>query len=297
MSDAMIEIHGLRKRFGKQQVLDGVDLTVPAGSIFGFLGLNGAGKTTTISILLGLMNANEGSCCVAGVDPEKDPVEVRRRIGYMAENQTMYGWMRVREIIDWCGGFYPTWETDFAMDLCRQMGLAGDAKVGTLSKGQSSKLSLILALAHRPKLVILDDPVLGLDPLARRDFLRDVIGQLQARDVTVFFSSHLLYEIEPICDYVAILHQGKIVACDTVDTLRERVRCVELHRPDAATLRNVPTLLDVRVEGNRTLATVADYGAARESLTSLGANGSADSGLNLDEIFEAYVAGRKEVAA
>ncbi len=297
MSDPMIEIHGLRKRFGKQQVLDGVDLSVPQGSIFGFLGLNGAGKTTTISILLGLMKADEGSCSVAGVDPVKDAVEVRRRIGYMAENQTMYGWMRVQEIIDWCGGFYPTWDRAFALELCKQMSLAADAKVGTLSKGQSSKLSLLLALAHRPKLVILDDPALGLDPLARRDFLRDVIGQLQARDVTVFFSSHLLYEIEPICDYVAILHQGKIVACDTVDVLRERVRRVELQSKDIGGLRDVPTLLDVRVEGDRAFATVADFGAARESLERLSRNGSPDTGLNLDEIFEAYVAGRKEFAA
>jgi ABC-2 type transport system ATP-binding protein len=296
MPDAMIEIHGLRKRFGTKTVLDGVDLNVPPGSIFGFLGLNGAGKTTTISILLGLLKADGGSCSVAGVDPAKDSVEVRRRIGYMAENQTMYGWMTVQEIIDWCGGFYPTWDRDIAKELCQQMSLTADAKVGTLSKGQSSKLSLLLALAHRPKLVILDDPVLGLDPLARRDFLRDVISQLQARDVTVFFSSHLLYEIEPICDRVAILHQGKIVACDAVDALRERVRRVELSPKDPASLRNVPTLLDVRIEGERAWATVSDYAMAREPLERLSRNGTVVSGLNLDEIFEAYVAGRKEVA-
>jgi ABC-2 type transport system ATP-binding protein len=297
MSEAIIDICGLHKRFGAKTVLDGVDLQVPRGSIFGFLGLNGAGKTTTISILLGLLKPDRGECMVSGVDPARDSVEVRRRVGYMAENQIMYAWMRVREIIDWCGGFYPTWDAKLAESLREQMGLSSDAKVGTLSKGQSSKLALILALAHRPELVILDDPALGLDPLARRDFLRDVIGQLQAREVTVFFSSHLLYEIEPICDRVAILQNGRIVACDTVDTLRERVRRVELPLTDAAKLREVPWLLDVRTEGDRTFVTVADFEAAREPLDRLSRNGMPATSLNLDEIFEAYVAGRKEAVA
>lgn len=199
MSELMIEIRGLSKSFGRTRVLDGVDLTVPRGSVFGFLGLNGAGKSTTIRILLGLLRADGGSCRVAGTNPLHEPIATRRRVGYMAENQTMYAWMKVAEMSAWCGRFYPSWDAGLAEALRRQMGLAADAKIGTLSKGQTSKLALLLALAHRPELVILDDPVLGLDPLARRDFLREVIGQLQARDVTVFFSSHLLYEIEPVC--------------------------------------------------------------------------------------------------
>src|SRR5262249_55116592 len=121
----------------------------------------------------------------------------------------------------------PTWDARLADELRESMKLAADAKVGALSKGQSSKLALLLALAHKPELVVLDDPALGLDPLARRDFLRDVIGQLQGRGVTVFFSSHLLYEIEPICDRVAILHDGRIVVSEGVDALRSRVKRVE----------------------------------------------------------------------
>ncbi len=233
MSEPMIEIRGLSKSFGRCRVLDGVDLTVPRGAVFGFLGLNGAGKSTTIRILLGLLRPDGGACRVAVTDPLHEPIATRRRVGYMAENQTMYAWMKVGEIIAWCGRFYPNWDAGLAEELRGQMGLAADAKVGTLSKGQTSKLALLLALAHRPELVILDDPVLGLDPLARRDFLRDVIGQLQARDVTVFFSSHLLYEIEPICDHVAILHGGRIVVSEPVEALRTRVKRVEL-RPRGA---------------------------------------------------------------
>jgi ABC-2 type transport system ATP-binding protein len=314
----VIEIAGLRKSFGRKTVLAGVDLRVPRGAVFGFLGLNGAGKTTLIQILLGLARADGGQCRVLGLDPARQGVEIRRRVGYMAENQAMYGWMRVREIIDWAGRFHPTWDRALADGLRQQMELAANAKVGTLSKGQTSKLALLLALAHRPEFVILDDPVLGLDPLARRDFLRDVVGQLQARDVTVFFSSHLLYEIEPICDYVAILHDGHIVAADTVDALRARVKRVELrapaveahapttaerapaaaaHAPTLERLRTLPTLLDVHREGEHWSVTVADIAAARPALQQLGANGMVTQDLNLDEIFEAYVAGRTELPA
>jgi ABC-2 type transport system ATP-binding protein len=297
MTDAVIDISGLTKSFGRKHVLDGVELSVPKGTVYGFLGLNGAGKTTTIRVLLGLLRPDGGTCRVAGTDPVRDPVETRRRVGYMAENQAMYGWMRVREIIAWCGRFYPTWDTQLAEELREQMSLAGDQKVGALSKGQTSKLALLLALAHRPELVILDDPVLGLDPLARRDFLREVIGQLQAREVTVFFSSHLLYEIEPICDRVAILHGGRIIASESVDALRERVKRVELRLRAGARIEGVPTLLDARPEGERWSLVVGDIEEARRPLEEVSSNGIATDDLNLDEIFEAYVAGRKEQPA
>jgi ABC-2 type transport system ATP-binding protein len=297
MAEPMIAIAGLSKAFGANQVLRGVDLIVPRGAVCGFLGLNGAGKSTTIHILLGLLRPDAGHCQVVQLDPTQDPVETRRRVGYMAENQTMYGWMRVRELITWCGRFYPTWDVGLADELRRQMTLAADAKVGTLSKGQTSKLALLLALAHRPELVILDDPVLGLDPLARRDFLRDVIGQLQSREVTVFFSSHLLYEIEPICDHVAILHGGRIVVSEPVDTLRERVKRVEFRPREPLRLADIPGVLDVQRDGEHWSLVTADIAAAQGPLQQASSNGLATIDLNLDEIFEAYVAGRTEVPA
>jgi ABC-2 type transport system ATP-binding protein len=297
MPEPMIEIAELAKAFGTNQVLQGVDLVVPRGAVCGFLGLNGAGKSTTIHILLGLLRPDAGRCRVVGLDPTQEPVETRRRVGYMAENQTMYGWMRVRELIAWCGRFYPTWDAGLAETLREQMALAADAKVATLSKGQTSKLALLLALAPQPELVILDDPVLGLDPLARRDFLRDVIGQLQSRDVTVFFSSHLLYEIEPICDQVAILHGGRIVVSEAVDTLRDRVKRVEFRPRAAVRLADIPGVLDVQRDGERWSLVTADIAAARGPLEQISSNGVASIDLNLDEIFEAYVAGRKEVPA
>lgn len=297
MSDppAEIRVQGLRKRFGKHEVLRGVDLHVPAGSIFGFLGLNGAGKTTLIRILLGLIRADGGECSVAGVNPRTDALGVRQRIGYMAENQTMYAWMRVGQIIEWVGRFYPQWDSSLAEQLRGQMKLDADQKVGALSKGQSSRLALLLALAHHPRIVILDDPTLGLDPIARRDFLRDVIGYLQAEGVTVFFSSHLLYEIEPICDRIAILHDGRILKCSPVDELRESVKRVLLKETPNVDVQKVPGLLDVQTHDGRWLLTVEQAAQAQDVLRGAGSNSMSIVDMNLDEIFEAYVIGRREV--
>jgi ABC-2 type transport system ATP-binding protein len=298
MSDSpgVIHVEGLRKRFGKHEVLQGVNLDVPAGSIFGFLGLNGAGKTTLIRLLLGLIRPDAGRCLVAGLDPSENAIEIRRRVGYMAENQTMYGWMRVDQIIDWVSRFYPEWDAPFAGQLREQMRLDAKQKVGTLSKGQTSRLALLLALAHHPQLVILDDPTLGLDPIARRDFLRDVIGYLQSAGVTVFFSSHLLYEIEPICDRVAILHDGRIMKSSPVDELRQSVKRVVFEPTEGASVGQLPGLLDVQASNGRWAVTIEDMSAARQGVTSISRGEPAVVDLNLDEIFEAYVIGRREVA-
>lgn len=297
MSDLQSAIHveGLHKRFGKNHVLCGVDLEVPKGSIFGFLGLNGQGKTTLIRLLLGLIRPDAGWCRVLGVETCNDALEVRRRVGYMAENQTMYGWMRVGQIIQWVSRFYPGWDDAFAEKLRQQMKLDADQKVGALSKGQTSRLALLLALAHHPRLMILDDPTLGLDPIARKDFLRDVIGYLQSEGVTVFFSSHLLYEIEPICDRVAILNDGKIIKCSAVDDLRESVKRVLLKPTEHARASEVPGLLDVEARDDRWAVTVEHAPSALPALSAMSLNGAQVVDLNLDEIFEAYVIGRREV--
>lgn len=296
MNDSPVTIHveDVRKKFGRKEVLRGVTLDVPPGSIFGFLGLNGAGKTTLIRILLGLLREDAGMCSVEGIYPAKDALQVRARVGYMAENQTMYGWMRVGQLIEWVSCFYPSWDNALAANLRDQMRLDADEKVGALSKGQTSRLALLLALAHRPQTVILDDPTLGLDPIARRDLLRDVIGQLQDRGATVFFSSHLLYEIEPICDRVAILHEGRIIQCAPVDELRDKVKRIVLKSTDAAGVPAVPGLLDFRSQDGQWSITVADVEGARHALSSVARGEFMVMDLNLDEIFEAYVIGRRE---
>jgi len=294
--DGVIRIEGLRKGFGRHEVLRGVDLNVPAGSIFGFLGINGAGKTTLIRLLLGLIRSDAGRCLVDGLDPQTDALEIRRRVGYMAENQTMYGWMRVGELIQWVSWFYPDWDEAYAGELTRQMHLDVGTKVGALSKGQASRLALLLALAHHPRIVVLDDPTLGLDPIARKDFLRDVIGHLQAAGATVFFSSHLLYEIEPICDRVAILHDGRIVKAAPVDELRESIKRIVMEPVEEKAIEGLPGVLDVEVRSGRWAVTVENASSVRPVLARNSRVEPTVVDLNLDEIFEAYVIGRREVA-
>jgi ABC-2 type transport system ATP-binding protein len=287
-----IELRGVTKRFGRKRVLDGVDLVVPAGQTFAFLGRNGMGKRTTIRTLLGLLAADGGEVRVLGLDPRKQPLEVRRRVGYVAEDQQMFGWMRVSQLTAFMAPFYPTWDTARAKQLAEQFELATKTKVRHLSKGQGVRLALLLALAHKPELVILDDPTLGLDPIMRKEFLRDVVTHLQGERVTDFFSSHLLYEVEPVADAVAILDRGRIVRHAATDDLRARVKRLVAGADAEPALRGLPGLLDLARGGRQVAAVVEDVNAALAALPPGVDVQTVD--LNLDEIFEAYVIGRKE---
>ncbi|HVS71174.1 MAG TPA: ABC transporter ATP-binding protein [Phycisphaerae bacterium] len=284
-----IELANVHKSFGRNAVLAGVDLHVPAGKTYAFLGRNGAGKTTTIRMLMGLLHPDAGDIHVLAMSPRNDALAIRRDVGYLAEDQQMWGWMKVREILSFLAPFYPTWDWPYAKELLQQFALSPDTRIKHLSKGQNVRLGLLLALAHRPRLVILDDPALGLDPIMRKEFLRDVVEHLQGRNVTVFFSSHLLYEVEPVADIIGILDHGKIVCESPTDTLRENVRQFLL--PAEAWNRlgsNIPGVLDVQSDGPRRAITVANARAARPLLAEAALE---EIPLNLDEIFQAYVIG------
>jgi len=294
MSENAIEIEGLKFSYGRNEVLKGLDLLVPRGSIFGFLGRNGAGKTTAIKLLLGLLQPHAGSCRIEGIDSQKDALAVRRIIGYMAEDQQMYGWMRIEQIVKWVASFYPGWDDKFTNQLLDMLELPRRQKVKTLSKGQNSRLALLLALGHRPKVVILDDPTLGLDPIARKDFLRHVIDLLQTNGVTVFFSSHLLYEIEPVADHVAILDGGKIVKQGETFQLRESVKKIVLSASETIDFSKITGLLDVARYGDRVALTIEDCDASKiDALKNSSGDFAREIRLNLDEIFEAYVIGNR----
>ncbi|MHC4475731.1 MAG: ABC transporter ATP-binding protein [Planctomycetota bacterium] len=294
MSEPVIRIEGLRFSYGHNKVLRGVDLEVPTGSIFGFLGRNAAGKTTTIKLLLGLLRPQAGVCMVNGLDSHRSPMAVRRGVGYMAEDQQMFGWMRIEQIVKWVGSFYQSWDDRLTAELLDVLELPKTSKVKTLSKGQNSRLALLLALGHRPEVVILDDPTLGLDPIARKDFLRYVIDLLQSDGVTVFFSSHLLYEIEPVADHVAILDRGVIIKTGKTDLLRESVRKFIVAAKPGADLGRVGGVLDVVKLGENALVTVEDCDQAkRAAIKEMTTDGLQEMALNLDEIFEAYVIGNR----
>ena len=293
MSQFAIEMQGVFKSFRRKQVLTGLSLRVERGKTFAFLGRNGAGKTTAIRMLLGLLNRDRGDVRVLGLDPEVDPIKLRARVGYLAEDQQMYGWMRVDEIIRFVAPFYATWDHDLALKYVREFELPLATKVKHLSKGQNVRLGLVLALAHRPELVILDDPALGLDPVMRKQFNRDLITHLQGEGRTVFYSSHLLYEVEPVADEVAILHEGRLIRQTDTETLRRDVKQFVLDRAALAAVRDDLSLLELQRSGESVAVTVQNASAVRALLEREGLQFRVVD-LYLDEIFAAFVAGVNE---
>src|SRR5436190_13366078 len=223
-SDSVIAITELSRRFGSKAALDDVSLYVPRGSVFGLVGENGAGKTTLIKHILGLFRAQSGSVRVFGLDPVSEPVQVLGGIGYLSEQPDLPGWMRVDELLRYTQAFYPGWDAAYAEILRQQFGLDPKARLKTLSKGQQAKAGLLAAQAHRPKLLLLDEPSSGLDPMVRRDILEAVIRTVADEGRTVFFSSHLLEEIERVSDHVAMVLQGKIVLCGPLDDVKAQYR-------------------------------------------------------------------------
>ena len=220
MSDPVIAITNLTRRFGATIALDGVTLAMPRGAVYGLVGANGAGKTTLIRHILGLLRAEHGSVRVFGLDPVADPVGVLSRIGYLSEENDLPGWMRVDQLLRYSRAFYPSWDDAYAEELRQAFALDSSAKVKSLSKGQKARAGLIVALAHRPDLLVLDEPSSGLDPIVRRDILGAVIRTTAQEGRTVLFSSHLLEEVEQVADHVTMINRGQIVLSASLDSIR-----------------------------------------------------------------------------
>jgi ABC-2 type transport system ATP-binding protein len=224
VSESVIDIADLTRRFGDKTALASVSLALPRGAVYGLVGANGAGKTTLIKHVLGLLRAESGSVRVFGLDPVADPVAVLSRIGYLSEENDVPGWMRVDELIRYSRAFYPAWDDVYAEELRQAFALDSTAKIKNLSKGQKARVGLLIALAHRPELLVLDEPSSGLDPIVRRDILGAVIRTIADEGRTVLFSSHLLGEVEQVADHVTMIDEGNIVLSAPLDAIRESHR-------------------------------------------------------------------------
>jgi len=288
-----VSIRNLRKSFGSKVVLEDVSLEIPRGQTFALLGRNGAGKTTLIRILLGLMPADGGSARLLDRDPASEPIEVRRRVGYLAEDQVMYGWMTPLELCRFLEPFYPSWEMRMAQDYVDRFEIPRHSRIRHLSKGDTVKLGLAIALAHRPELAVLDDPSIGLDPITRKEFNRDLIEHLQAEGRTVVYSSHLLDEVEAVADSVAILHNGRIARHAPTEVLRDEVKQIVLPLDAVDSVQPPAGLLDVRRHDDRIVVTVDRAASFIETLAAGGIDHEVID-LSLDDIFEAIVIGRPQ---
>lgn len=227
-SGAAIEIENIVVMYGTARAVDGLSLRVPRGSIFGFLGPNGAGKTTTIKTLLGFRKPDGGSAQVLGYDVVRESLEVRAHTGYVSEVNSLYDYLRIPQMCDFCRATNRHWNQAIVDRYIKLFGLPENAKVSQLSKGMKSQLALSLALGSEPDLLILDEPTSGLDPLARRQFLNTIISDVAAEGKTVFFSSHILSEVEEVADWVGIIKSGKLVISDELDNLKQAQHVLKL---------------------------------------------------------------------
>jgi ABC-2 type transport system ATP-binding protein len=210
MTDA-IETQGLSYRAGKTFQITGLGLNVPPGSIYGFLGPNGSGKTTTIRLVLGLLRPLAGRISVLGDEIPRDAARALARVGFVPEQPHLDPMLTVRETLAYQAAFYPTWDRPWAERLLRQFELDERQPFGRLSKGQKGKLMMLLALAQRPELLVLDEPTDGLDPVVRREVLSALLDYVSQRRATVFISSHLVHELERFCDWIGVMDNGRLI--------------------------------------------------------------------------------------
>ena len=250
-----IEMHNLVVKYGEHLAVNGLSLTVPAGSIFGFLGPNGAGKTTTIKAMLGLRPVNAGSVRVLGFDAVTESLKVRARVGYVSEVNSLYDYLTIPQLSSFCRSVGSQWNQEIVDRYVGVFGLPTKVKVGKFSKGMKSQLALSLVLGSNPDLLILDEPTSGLDPMARHEFLNKLVAEIAAQGKTIFFSSHILSEVEAVADWVAIIRDGKLVVCDELDHLKQtqkvlKLTFAELPPPaEVNALRGLPGVMSLAQEG------------------------------------------------
>ncbi|MBV9774107.1 MAG: ABC transporter ATP-binding protein [Gemmatimonadetes bacterium] len=228
-----VSTHGLTRRYRGVTALDRVDLRVPEGAVYVLVGANGAGKSTTLRLLMNLERPDAGTAEVFGLDTVRDGPGVRAQIGYVPEHHDAgYRWMRCGRLLRHAAAYYPAWDPAYADHLGRAFGLKPDRRVGTLSKGEARRLQLVMALAHRPPLLLLDEPTDGLDPVVRRQTLALLAEHLADTPTTVLVSTHQVYEVESLADHVGVLREGRLVAQLSRDELRRTVRRYRVEVPE-----------------------------------------------------------------
>jgi ABC-2 type transport system ATP-binding protein len=290
--EPVIEARALTRYFGGKCAVDSVSFRVPRGSVFAFIGRNGAGKTTTIRMLLGLLEPTRGASAILGHDSAALPAAVRARIGYMAEGHPVYGWMRVGQYGRFQSGFYPRWNQDLFAAVIDHFAIEPRTKAGHLSHGQRAGLHLAMTLAIEPEVLMLDDPATGLDPAARRSLLEAMIYFTRSRRRTIFFSTHLLDDVERVANHVAVLDYSVLRACCGVETFRDQVRRLVARFP-AAPPRDLPPLpgllQEARDSSELSLIVANPSDRTHRMLESVGALEVEEHAVGLEEAMIAYV--------
>jgi ABC-2 type transport system ATP-binding protein len=298
MEQAVVDVIGVSRSFGQKTALDDVSFHATAGQVYGLVGSNGAGKTTLLKHLLGLLRATSGSVRVFGLDPVRHPVGVLGRIGYLSEEHELPEWMRVDELMRYTQAFHPTWDAAYARELLETFALDPAKKIKELSKGMRAQAGLIAAVAHRPQLLILDEPSSGLDAVVRRDILDAIVRAVADDGRTVIFSSHLLDEVERMSDHVTLIQHGRVALSGVLDDVRG---AYQRSRVCFAEHFDQPPALDtaLAMEGGGRTWSVIHSGSPekfRHSVRARGGEVIESRGATLEEIFLAR-AGRSRPQA
>lgn len=282
-----IQISKLCKSFAKRNVLRELDWTISAGAVVGLLGTNGSGKTTLIQCLLGLLKADSGSVAIDGEDSWDLSAHTKSRIGYVDQRPKFYPWMNGSELLNYIGAMYPNWNATLCGEYAKQWDVPLSKPFGKLSPGEQQKIAILTALGNEPDLLILDEPVSSLDPLARRAFLRSLLEIARDEDRTILFSTHITSDVERVATHVAFLHDGRIQWFDELDVTKERIRRLRFRsRQSFPASFSIPGALHIHVDGSMVVAAVAATSEADIDAVCARYDAAVEvEKLNLEEIF------------
>jgi ABC-type multidrug transport system ATPase subunit len=286
MSANAVEIRGLEKVFPSFR-LGPLDLTVPRGAIYGFVGPNGSGKTTTIDLIFGMGAKDAGSIAVLGLDHLRDEVAMKRQVAYVSPDLHFQPWGRVHKVVQFVRGFYPTWDQAYCERLLASLGVGAGDKIATLSFGTRIKLALVLALAWKPTVLILDEPTVGLDAISKQAVFAELLAAVQDEDRTVLISSHGLADVERFADHLGMIKNGRLLFEGATADVIARFRMVDLVAPENLRIAEHPGVFVQRRDGQRWRVLLDLQRASLQALQALGATLVGDAPVTLEDLFVA----------
>jgi ABC-2 type transport system ATP-binding protein len=288
MNEHAIELRGLKKSYFPFQ-LGPLDLTVPRGAIYALIGPNGAGKTTALDLIMGMGRRDAGDIRVFGLDHQRDSVEIKRRAGYVGPELNFQVWGKVGRAVRFVRGFYPDWDDAYCAELMKVFHLTAGDRIASLSFGAKTKLSLLLALSHRPELLLLDEPTTGLDAISKQQVFAELLKAVEPGERTVLISSHGLADIERFADHVALIKEGRLLLHGRMDEVVDRFRLAEFFTADGRGIPFRDGFIVLKQEGNRWQAVLDQQQGIPGWLQSQGAQQLSLTPMTLEDLFIALV--------
>ena len=288
MADEAIVIRGLEKSFSKFK-LGPLDLTVPKGAIYGLIGPNGAGKTTTIDLIMGMGRKDAGTIEVFGMDHVEEEVAVKKQIGYVSPDLVFNAWGKVKRLLGFIRSFYDDWDDAYCVELMERLKISPSDAISTLSFGARTKLGLIVALSHRPALLLLDEPLAGLDAVSKQEVFTELLDAVQDENRTVLISSHDLHDLERFSDHIGMIHNGRLLLEGATSDLVERFRMVDCSVSDGQDLTRLPGVYLQKREGNRCRILVDVSNDRLQQLRSMSLNDIVTFPVTLEELLVGLV--------